>query len=98
MCRTRTFQLHDLNREVLLPHTEDFQIAERGLFRFGMTINLDAEVITLALPEELALSTRRCQSKSYHALVDTLTSETLNRFFDRNCVRLGKLINVTLAG
>lgn len=61
---TPTFQLHDLDWEILLPHTEDLQIAEDGFLRFGMAIDLDAQEVTLVLPVELALRIARSVTTS----------------------------------
>ena len=53
-----TFMLDNFNRVILFPQTEQLQIAKGRLLGFGLsgvTINLDADVVTLVLPEELAL-------------------------------------------
>ena len=53
--RRRTFQLDDLHWEVLLANTEDLEITEDRLLRFGVAIDLDAQEVALVLPMKLAL-------------------------------------------
>ena len=53
MCRT--LELDHFNGEILLAYTEDLEVAEDGLLRFGVTVDLDAEEVALILPVEFAL-------------------------------------------
>ena len=55
----RTFELDNLDREILLPDTEDLEIAEDRLLRFGMAIDLDTQEVTLVLPVEFTLRNTR---------------------------------------
>ena len=50
-----TFEFDYLNREIFLADTEDLEIAEDGLLSFGMTVDLDAEEVTLVLPVKFTL-------------------------------------------
>ena len=52
----QTFELDNLYREILLPDTEDLEIAEDRLLRFGMAIDLDTQEVALVLPVEFALA------------------------------------------
>jgi hypothetical protein len=54
--RLKTFQFNDFHGEVLFAHPKDLQVAENGLLRFCMSINLDAKEIALVLPVEFALN------------------------------------------
>lgn len=45
-----TLQLYDLDRVVLLAHTEDFQVAKYRLLGFRVAINFYAEEVALVLP------------------------------------------------
>ena len=51
----RTFELDNLDREILLPDTEDLEVAEDRLLRFGVAIDLDTQEVALILPVEFAL-------------------------------------------
>ena len=53
MCRT--LELDHFDGEILFAYTEDLEVAEDGLLRFGVTVDLDAEEVALILPVELAL-------------------------------------------
>ena len=53
--RVFTFEFDNLDRVVLLPHHEDFQVAEYRLLGLGMTVNLDTKEVSLVLPVELTL-------------------------------------------
>ena len=55
LASTRTLELDDLNREVLFTDTEDLEVAEDRLLRFGMAIDLDTQEVALILPVEFAL-------------------------------------------
>ena len=66
--RRRTFQFDDFYREVLLANTEDLEIAEDRLLRFGVAIDLDAKEITLVLPVKLALNTVMSKTARWQAL------------------------------
>ena len=52
----RTFWFDDLDREILLPQAEYFQVAKDRFLRFCVTIDLDAKIIALVLPKKLALT------------------------------------------
>ena len=50
--------LDDFDREILLPHSEQLEVAERrllGLGFSGVPVDLDTEVFALVLPVEFAL-------------------------------------------
>jgi hypothetical protein len=49
------FDLNDLDGDGLFSDSEDFEVAVSGLLRLGETVNLDAEVVAVVLPMELAL-------------------------------------------
>ena len=53
--RVFTFEFDNLDRIVLLPHHEDFQVAEYRLLGLGMTVNLDTKEVSLILPVEFTL-------------------------------------------
>lgn len=53
------FQFHHFDRVIFLAKSEDFQVAEDRLLRFGVTVNLDAKEVTLVLPVEFTLQTKR---------------------------------------
>jgi len=50
-----TFQFNHFDREVFLPHTKYFKIAEYRLLRFSMTIHFDTKEIAPILPVDFAL-------------------------------------------
>ena len=51
----RTLELDDFYREVLLPDTEDLEVAKDGLLGFGVAVDFNTEEIALVLPEQLTL-------------------------------------------
>ena len=66
--RRQTFQFDNFYREVLLANTEDLEITEDRLLRFGVAIDLDAKEITLVLPVKLALNTVMSKTARWQAL------------------------------
>ena len=50
-----TLELNDLDGVVLLPYTEDFEIAEDRLLCLRVTVDLDAKEVALVLPIQLTL-------------------------------------------
>ena len=52
----QTFELDNLYREILLPDTEDLEIAEDRLLRLCVAIDLDTEEIALVLPVKFTLN------------------------------------------
>jgi hypothetical protein len=52
----RTFQFDDFYRTFFLANKEDFEIAEKRLFRLSVPIYLDTQEVTLILPIEFALA------------------------------------------
>ena len=59
-----TLELNDLDGVVLLPYTEDFEIAEDRLLCLRVTVDLDAKEVALILPVELALHVGANQTMS----------------------------------
>ena len=53
MCRT--LELDHFDREILFAYTGDLEVAEDGLLRFGVAIDLDAQEVALVLPVEFTL-------------------------------------------
>jgi hypothetical protein len=64
-----TLELDNFDGVLLLAHPEDLEVAEDGFLRLGVTVDLDAEEVSLILPVKLALkvevegSTRRRRGK-----------------------------------
>jgi hypothetical protein len=54
--------LDDFDRDILLTHSEKLQVAECSLFRSSLSrvsVYLDAEIVSLVLPEEFTLGLAR---------------------------------------
>lgn len=50
-----TLKLNDLYRVVFFAHSEDLEVAEDGLLRFRVAIDLHTKEVALVLPVKLAL-------------------------------------------
>ena len=50
-----TFDLDDLDRDVLVAQPEQFEVAVTSFTRLGVTVDLDAEVVSVRLPVQFAL-------------------------------------------
>ena len=59
-----TFDLDDLDGTVLVSDSEELQVAVLSLFRFRVSIDLDAEVLSVRLPVDLALSYKHSQHEN----------------------------------
>lgn len=52
----QTFHFYSLDGASLVSHAEKLQVAEEGLLRFGVSVDLDAEEVASRLPMKFALS------------------------------------------
>jgi hypothetical protein len=56
--RTLTFVFNDFDGEIFVSHSEDLEVTEDGFLRLCVTVDLDAEEVSLILPMEFTLSGR----------------------------------------
>jgi hypothetical protein len=62
----RTLDFDNLNGNVLVSKTEEFEVAVTSFTGFGVTIDFDTEVVSVRLPVEFTLRTLPAYQTSPH--------------------------------